>query len=156
MAVAAFVAADVLVVIGMGGGGAVVAVAGLAVAAVVDVAAAAAAAAAAVEIEVGLAAAVVGGGWRDCIEVGWDGGTREEIAEVEVVGVGGPTFEIGGEDSHMETFVDRDRNRKRRWMSDVVVAQDAWMMAYRCGREIAREDVDGVVVADVSRLAVGS
>lgn len=153
MAVAAVVAVDVLVVrevIGVGGGGVVVVVvAVLAVAVVVDVAAAAAV--------VEVAAAVVGGGWRGCIEAGWGGGTRGEIVEVEVVGVGGPTFEVG-EDSRMETFAGRDQNRKRRWRSDVVVGQDAWMVERRYGREIVREGVDGVVVvvAGAGKLAVGS
>lgn len=60
------------------------------------------------------------------------------------MGVGGPTFEIG-EDSCMGTFVDRGQNRKRRWRSGVVAGQGAWMVAYRCGREIGREGFDGVV-----------
>lgn len=93
------------------GGGAVVAIVAVVAAVVVVV------------VVVGVAA-VVGGGRRDCIEVGWYGETRGGTVEVEGVEVGGPTFEIG-EGSRMEKFVDRGRNRKKRWKSGVVAGQGA-------------------------------
>ena len=161
------VVVDVLVVgevIGKGGGVAVAvavaaavaaaAVAAAAVAVAVAVAVAAAAAAAAVVVVVGVAA-VVGDGRRDYSEADWGGGTRGGIVEVGGVGVDGPTSEIG-EDNRMGTFVDHGRNRKKRETSGVVAVQGAWMVACRCGREIGREGFGGGVVADVSKLAVGS
>ena len=166
------VVVDVLVVgevIGKGGGVAV-AVAVAAAVAAAAVAAAAVAAAAVVVVVVGGAAAVVaaavvvvvvgvaavvGDGRRDYSEADWGGGTRGGIVEVGGVVVDGPTSEIG-EDNRMGTFVDHGRNRKKREKSGVVAVQGAWMVACRCGREIGREGFGGVVVADVSKLAVGS
>ena len=145
-----FLVADEEIGRGVGDGGVAV------VAVVVGVGVAAVVAAAVAAVVVGGAAAV-GGERRDCIEAGWCGGTKGGIVEVVGVRVGDPTFEIA-EDNRMGTFVDRGRDRKRRWRGDVVAGQGALMVACRCGRGMGRESFDVAVVAaaDVSKLVGGS
>lgn len=128
----------------------------VAVAVEVEVGVVVAAAVAAVVVVEG--AAAVGGGRRGCTEAGWCDGTKGAIVEVVGVRVGDPTFETA-EDSRMGTFVDRGRDRKKRWGGGVVADQGAWMVACRCGRGMGRESFDVVVVvaaAGVSKLVGGS
>lgn len=150
-AVADALVADEEIERGVGDGGVVV----VAVAVEVEVGVVVAAAVAAVVVVEG--AAAVGGGRRGCIEAGWCGGTKGGIVEVVGVRVGDPTFETA-EDSRMGTFVDRGRDRKKRWRGGVVADQGAWMVACRCGRGMGRESFDVVVVAaaGVSKLVGGS
>ena len=156
-AVADALVADEEIGRGVGDGGVVV----VAVAVEVEVGVVVAAAVAAVVVVEG--AAAVGGGRRGCIEAGWCDGTKGGIVEVVGVRGGDPTYETA-EDSRMGTFVDRGRDRKKRWRGGFVADQGAWMVACRCGRGMGRESFDVVVVvvvvvvaaAGVSKLVGGS